>query len=62
MIDVGSRLDHHHGAICRSAEGAFLVYAPLRRAAFVANATVVNSIADLRDWIVPWVRLGGGTR
>jgi hypothetical protein len=28
--------------------GRYLVYAPLRRAAFIANATVVNSLADLK--------------
>ena len=27
----------------------YLVYAPLRRAAFVANASTINAIADLRD-------------
>ena len=32
-------------------DGAFLVYAPLRRAAFVANASVVNLIADLREGV-----------
>jgi uncharacterized protein len=31
--------------------GRYVVYAPLRRAAFVANATVVNFLADLREGI-----------
>lgn len=31
------------------ADGRYLVYAPLRRAAFVANARVVNFLADLKD-------------
>lgn len=30
-------------------EGAFIVYAPLRKAAFIANAATVNLIADLRE-------------
>jgi uncharacterized protein len=30
-------------------DGAYLVYAPLRRAAFVANAATVNRIADMSD-------------
>lgn len=34
-------------------EKRFVVYAPLRRAAFVTNATGVNRIADLQDGIVP---------
>ena len=29
--------------------GCYLVYAPLRRAAFVANARMVNVLADLRE-------------
>src|SRR4051794_4268329 len=29
--------------------GQYLVYAPLRRAAFVANAATVNRIADIKD-------------
>ncbi|MGH9802684.1 MAG: hypothetical protein ACRD82_20145, partial [Blastocatellia bacterium] len=29
-------------------DNRYVVYAPLRRAAFVANASVVNSLADLK--------------
>lgn len=31
--------------------GAFLVYAPLRRAAFIANVTTVNILADLKNGV-----------
>jgi uncharacterized protein len=34
-------------------EGGFIVYAPLRQAAFVANRTVVNQIADLQEGVPP---------
>ncbi|MFI5455922.1 MAG: hypothetical protein ACHRXM_10775 [Isosphaerales bacterium] len=30
-------------------DGAYLVYAPLRQAAFLANAAVVNCLADLQE-------------
>lgn len=33
--------------------GRYLVYAPLRRAAFVANSTVVNLMADIEFGIPP---------
>jgi uncharacterized protein len=33
--------------------GRFLVYAPLRRAAFIANARLVNALADIRDGLDP---------
>jgi uncharacterized protein len=33
----------------QSAAGRFIVYAPLRRAAFVGNARVVNLLADLKE-------------
>ena len=29
--------------------GRYLIYAPLRKAAFVSNATVVNALADLKE-------------
>lgn len=32
-------------------EGRFAIYAPLRRAAFVANARLVNHLADLREGV-----------
>jgi hypothetical protein len=32
--------------------GRYLVYGPLWRAAFVANARVVNFLAELRDGVV----------
>ena len=53
VIDVGVRPTITTELFVVPLEGAFLVYAPLRRAAFVANATVVNLIADLRDGIAP---------
>jgi hypothetical protein len=40
--------------------GQYIVYAPLRRAAFVANAKMVNFLADLQAGV--WDAAAGGCR